>query len=95
MFDIFLVLSLLFWCLIMKCQIQLEMKVFESLNKLKEKTEVLAINMGDVNQLKQLPDLAALVQIYGNSPDHQELVAQALFGGISIKGMLPKTLSET
>ncbi|MCB0843006.1 MAG: serine hydrolase [Bacteroidetes bacterium] len=66
----------------------------QSLSELSASTEVVIIHLGEVTDLQAFTPENTLVQVYGNSELHQKLVAQAVFGGFSVNGMLPLTLGE-
>ena len=72
----------------------LDQEFYQSLSELQDKTDVIAVHLGEVNNLKQLSAFETLIHSYGNSPTYQTLAAQAIFGGISMNGKLPVPLND-
>jgi len=67
------------------------------LNVLKENMLVKSsafINVGYYQNLKYIPDSIACIQTQSNSTNEYKFTAQAIYGGISLEGMLPFNVTE-
>ncbi|MFH2143801.1 MAG: serine hydrolase domain-containing protein, partial [Bacteroidota bacterium] len=63
------------------------------ISKNKNEFNCIVINYGNSDKQYLLKDCPVVIQIFNNTKTHQELAAQAIFGGISIKGKLPNVLN--
>jgi len=72
-----------------------ELKYIEEIiNTLKTKQKPILINFGNVKNITHFEGFQTIIQSYGNLPIEQELCAQALMGGIGLKGCLPSYYKE-
>ena len=64
------------------------------LQNITSKNKAIIINFGNVENLAHFDTLTTILQVYGNSELEQQLAAQAIMGGISVKGILPNFYKE-
>ena len=67
---------------------------YEELNELNQKTELLIINLGNVENLKNLSQKFTVLQVYEHNDITEDLCAQMIFGAIKAKGQLPIAISN-
>ncbi len=56
----------------------------------KNKSNIIIVNFNNPSVPKYLSDCPVIIQCYGNSKTEEELAAQAIFGGIAVKGKFPE-----
>jgi CubicO group peptidase (beta-lactamase class C family) len=66
----------------------------KAIYKLSQLTEVIIVNFGLPNQVESFLGLPTILQAYESHPSVQDISAQALFGGIPIRGKLPISFAD-
>lgn len=72
---------------------QVEYKAFfKSLQNLETKADVIVVNFNDISHLSFAEGFPSVLQAHNNLALTQSLAAQAIFGGISVTGIMPETV---
>lgn len=66
----------------------------QSINALSQKKEVVVVNFGSPQQLGFFEKNITFFQVYERNQWTEQQVAQALFGGVTVRGKLPVTVNE-
>ena len=73
----------------------LHRKFLEFLEKSDTLLNLIVVNFKNPDNLKYIQKLSTIIQLYDNSEIEQQFAAQLLFGGISAKGILPYSISDS
>ena len=63
--------------------------LIRTLFRLEKRNNLIIINFGNIDNLKYLREFKTVVLLWSNSPLYQKAAADAIFGGISVKGRYP------
>ncbi|MEO0896411.1 MAG: serine hydrolase [Bacteroidota bacterium] len=66
-----------------------------SLKELDQNEKIMVINFGELNGLRPFSEFFNLIQVYHKEEFAQELLGQALFGGLELNNVLPLSLNSS